>query len=203
MNGIIGVSRLMLRMPLEASCAVRRRKPWKSGYLADDIINASSTSRRWKRASMRSVRSLRPAATLQEVAELQSTERGTRAPSGLRQRPACHSWSWGSGPLRQVFDNWGQCRKIHGSSEVFIELSVDEKKTARWAATVVAGHGHRHQGKRSSKLFEPFTSGRSMVRRHGGTGLGLAIYKHLTELMGTRSESRPNSVGPTFGSRSR
>jgi signal transduction histidine kinase/CheY-like chemotaxis protein len=205
MNGIIGVSRLMLRMPLEGKLRRYAETVDTSANSLMTIINDILDFSKMEagKYALQSV-SFDPAATLQEVAELQSSRAWDKGLELVcRQAPGLPQLVVGDPDrYRQVLNNLvGNAVKFTDHGEVFIELSVDEKKDGSVVLrTLVQDTGIGIKESDLSKLFDAFSQvDGSMVRRHGGTGLGLAISKHLTELMGGKIGVKTElGVGSTF-----
>jgi signal transduction histidine kinase/CheY-like chemotaxis protein len=205
MNGIIGVSRLMLRLPLEGKLRRYAETVETSANSLMTIINDILDFSKMEagKYTLQSV-AFDPAATLQEVAELQSSRAWDKGLELVcRQAPGLPQLVVGDPDrYRQVLNNLvGNAVKFTDHGEVFIELSVDEEKDGSLILrTIVQDTGIGIKESELSKLFDAFSQvDGSMVRRHGGTGLGLAISRHLTELMGGKIGVKTEpGVGSTF-----
>jgi signal transduction histidine kinase/CheY-like chemotaxis protein/HPt (histidine-containing phosphotransfer) domain-containing protein len=205
MNGIIGVSRLMLRMPLEGKLRRYAETVETSANSLMTIINDILDFSKME-AGKYTVQSVAfdPGVTLQEVAELQSSRASDKGLELVcRLAPGLPQLVVGDPDrFRQVLNNLvGNAVKFTDQGEVFIELSLDEKKDDSLVLrAIVQDTGIGIKESELSKLFDAFSQvDGSLVRRHGGTGLGLAISRHLTELMGGKIGVKTEAgVGSTF-----
>ncbi|MBN1609581.1 MAG: response regulator [Polyangiaceae bacterium] len=205
MNGVIGMIRLILKMPLESK--VRRYAETvdaSAGALMtiiNDVLDFSKMEA--GKYSLQSV-PFDPGGILQEVAELFS---GRACDKGLelayrRDRDVPQVVTGDPDRYRQILTNLvGNAIKFSERGEVFVELTVDSAEEASYVLrTTVQDTGIGISAEDQTKLFDAFSQvDGSMVRRYGGTGLGLAISKRLTEMMGGKiSVSSKPGLGSTF-----
>jgi len=190
MNGVIGMIRLILKMPLEGKMRRYAETVDASASALMTIINDVLDFSKMEagKYTLQSV-PFDPGVVLQEVAELLSGRAYDKQLELVyRKAPDVPLIATGDPDrYRQILNNLvGNAIKFTESGEIFIELSVDEDDgQAYLLRTVVQDTGIGIAEADTDKLFDAFSQvDGSMVRQHGGTGLGLAISKRLVEMMG-------------------
>jgi signal transduction histidine kinase/CheY-like chemotaxis protein len=190
MNGIIGISKLILKLPLEPKLRRYAETIETSANSLMTIINDILDFSKME-AGKYTLQSLEfdPGILLQEVAELQSGRAWDKGVELVcRRAPDVPSFVIGDPDrYRQILNNLvGNAVKFTDQGEVFVDLSVDERRDGSIVLrTVVQDTGIGISEGAQAQLFDAFSQvDGSSVRRHGGTGLGLAISKQLAELMG-------------------
>jgi signal transduction histidine kinase/DNA-binding response OmpR family regulator len=190
MNGILGVVRLVHKMPLEGKLRryVETIDSSASALLTiiNDVLDFSKMEA--GKYSLKSVDfDLRT--VVQEVCELLSTRAHDKGLELVcRIDPMMHSLHVGDPDrLRQVINNLlGNAIKFTEHGEVFVDLRVvgrDASSETLRLAVLDTGIGIAPQD--VGRLFDAFSQvDGSMARKYGGTGLGLAISKRLVEMMG-------------------
>ncbi|RKT59311.1 PAS domain S-box-containing protein [Azonexus fungiphilus] len=185
MNGIIGMTELLLTTPLagdQRECAETVRQSANSLLVViNDILDFSKIEAgklRVERIAFDLDRLLRQTCDLLAVlaAEKQLDFTWTLAPAG-------GATVYGDpGRLRQVLNNLiGNAIKFtdHGHVALTVSISGDQLRFT------VSDSGIGIPAQQMARLFEPFFQGDgSTTRRFGGTGLGLSISRRLVEMMG-------------------
>ena len=206
MNGVIGMIRLILKMPLEGKLRRYAETVDASASALMTIINDVLDFSKME-AGKYTLQSapFDPGVVLQEVAELQS---GRAHDKGLelvyRRAPGVPLAVTGDPDrYRQILNNLvANAIKFSDGGEVFVDLTLDkeEQDGSFVLRTVVQDTGIGIREEDQALLFDAFSQvDGSMVRRYGGTGLGLAISKRLTEMMGGEiGLSSARGVGSTF-----
>jgi signal transduction histidine kinase/DNA-binding response OmpR family regulator len=205
MNGVIGMLRLISRMPLDGK--LRRyveTADTSAGALMtiiNDILDFSKMEA--GKYELQSV-PFDPGLVLQEVAELLSSRAHDKGLElichRVRELPA--SLIGDPDRYRQILNNLvGNAVKFTATGEVYVEVSIDrmdEQTTV--LRTVVHDTGIGIAPEDQDKLFDAFSQvDGSMVRKFGGTGLGLAISKRLVEMMnGKIGVSSERGIGSRF-----
>ncbi len=205
MNGVIGMIRLILKMPLDGKLRRYAETVDASAGALMTIINDVLDFSKMEagKYTLQSV-PFDPAVVVQEVAELQS---GRAHDKGLelvyRRAPGVPQAVTGDPDrYRQIINNLvSNAVKFSDEGEVFIDVSLDsEDEDSFVLRTVVQDTGIGIKAEDQALLFDAFSQvDGSMVRRYGGTGLGLAISKKLAEMMGGEvGLSSTRGVGSTF-----
>ena len=190
MNGVIGMIRLILKMPLEGK--LRRfaeAVDASAGALMtiiNDVLDFSKIEA--GKYTLQSV-PFDPGVVLQEAAELLSNRAiDKRLELVYRRAPNVPQAVTGDPDrYRQILNNLvGNAIKFSDHGEVFVDLTLDEEDESSYVLrTVVQDSGIGISPEDRTKLFSAFSQvDGSMVRKFGGTGLGLAISKRLVEMMG-------------------
>ncbi|MEO8182976.1 MAG: response regulator [Deltaproteobacteria bacterium] len=205
MNGVIGMLRLISRMPLDGK--LRRyveTADTSAGALMtiiNDILDFSKMEAgKYELSSV----PFDPTLVLQEVAELLSSRAHDKGLElichRVRELPA--SVVGDPDRYRQILNNLvGNAVKFTATGEVYMELSVDRAdEHTTVLRTVVHDTGIGIAPEDQDKLFDAFSQvDGSMVREFGGTGLGLAISKRLVEMMkGAIGVSSERGIGSRF-----
>ena len=190
MNGILGVARLVRRMPLEGKLRryIETIDSSASALLTiiNDVLDFSKmeAGKYTLRSSVFDLRTV-----VQEVCELLAPRANDKGIEVVcRVDPKMRSLHHGDPDrLRQVVSNLlGNAIKFTERGEVFVDVRVtkrdDRGETVR-IAVIDTGIGIAEVD--IPKLFDAFSQvDGSAVRKFGGTGLGLAISKRLVEMMG-------------------
>jgi signal transduction histidine kinase/CheY-like chemotaxis protein/HPt (histidine-containing phosphotransfer) domain-containing protein len=190
MNGVIGMIRLILKLPLEGKLRRYAETVDASASALMTIINDVLDFSKMEagKYTLQSV-PFDPGVVLQEAAELLSNRAlDKRLELVYRRAPNVPQVVTGDPDrYRQILNNLvGNAIKFSEHGEVFVDLTLDEAdETSYVLRTVVQDTGIGISPEDQSKLFSAFSQvDGSMVRRYGGTGLGLAISKRLVEMMG-------------------
>ncbi len=189
MNGILGVARLVHKMPLEGKMRryIETIDSSASALLTiiNDVLDFAKMEA-GKYSIKRVVFDLRT--VVQEVCELQANRAHDKGLELIcRIDPKMGSLHHGDPDrLRQVVNNLlGNAIKFTERGEVLVDVHVvegDEQSEKLRIAVIDTGIGIA--AKDMSKLFDAFSQvDGSMMRKAGGTGLGLAISKRLIEMM--------------------
>jgi signal transduction histidine kinase/DNA-binding response OmpR family regulator len=205
MNGVIGVIRLILKMPLDGKLRRYAETVDASASALMTIINDVLDFSKME-AGKYTLQSapFDPSVVLQEVAELQS---GRAHDKGLelvyRRAPDVPQAVTGDPDrYRQILNNLvANAIKFSDQGEVFVDVTVDRKEEDGYVLrTVVQDTGIGIAEEDQRLLFDAFSQvDGSMVRRYGGTGLGLAISKKLALLMsGEIGVTSTKGVGSSF-----
>jgi len=190
MNGVIGMIRLILKMPLEGKLRRYAETVDASASALMTIINDVLDFSKMEagKYTLQSV-PFDPGVVLQEAAELLSNRAlDKRLELVYRRAPNVPQVVTGDPDrYRQIINNLvGNAIKFSDHGEVFVDLTLDEADESSYVLrTVVQDTGIGISPEDQAKLFSAFSQvDGSMVRRYGGTGLGLAISKRLVEMMG-------------------
>ncbi len=190
MNGIIGMNRLLLRMPLDGKTRRYAETIDASAAALLTIINDVLDFSKMEagKYTLQTV-PYDPGVILQEVTELlanRALEKGIEIV--YRRAPEVPQIVTGDPDrYRQVLNNLiGNAIKFTEHGEIFVELTLDGADEDGFVLrTVVTDSGIGISQEDQGSLFQAFSQvDGSMVRRFGGTGLGLAISKRLAEMMG-------------------
>jgi len=190
MNGILGVVRLVHKMPLDGKLRryVETIDSCASALLTiiNDVLDFSKMEA-GKYSLKRVVFDFRT--VVQEVCELLATRAHDKGLEVVcRIDPKLGALHHGDPDrLRQVVNNLlGNAIQFTARGEVFVDVRLlerNEQSEAIRIAVVDTGIGIAPQD--ISKLFNAFSQlDGSSVRKVGGTGLGLALSKRLVEMMG-------------------
>ncbi|HEX4462804.1 MAG TPA: response regulator, partial [Polyangia bacterium] len=190
MNGVIGMIRLILKMPLEGKLRRYAETVDASASALMTIINDVLDFSKMEagKYTLQSV-PFDPGVVLQEAAELLSNRAlDKRLELVYRRAPNVPQVVTGDPDrYRQILNNLvGNAIKFSDHGEVFVDLTLDDEDDSSFVLrTVVQDTGIGISTEDQAKLFSAFSQvDGSMVRKHGGTGLGLAISKRLVEMMG-------------------
>lgn len=190
MNGVIGMIRLILKMPLEGKMRRYAETVDASASALMTIINDVLDFSKMEagKYTLQKV-PFDPSVVLQEVAELLSGRAYDKQLELVyRRSPDVPSIVTGDPDrYRQILNNLiGNAIKFSEQGEIFVELTLDaEGPDGYHLRTVVQDNGIGIAKEDQDQLFDAFSQvDGSMVRKHGGTGLGLAISKRLAEMMG-------------------
>ncbi len=205
MNGVIGMLRLILRMPLDGKLRRYAETADTSAGALMTIINDILDFSKMEagKYELQSV-PFDPGVVLQEVAELLSSRAHDKGLELIchRAREVPASVIGDPDRYRQILNNLiGNAVKFTGSGEVYVELSVDHADDQSTVLrTVVHDTGIGIAVEDQDKLFDAFSQvDGSMVRKFGGTGLGLAISKRLVAIMnGNIGVSSERGIGSRF-----
>lgn len=205
MNGVIGMIRLILKMPLDSKMRRYAETVDASASALMTIINDILDFSKME-AGKYELQSapFEPGTVLQEVAELFSGRAHDKGIELVYRRDARVPQVVTGDPdrYRQILNNLvGNAIKFTDEGEVFIEQTLkDSDGESYHIHTVVHDTGAGIAKEDLDKLFNAFSQvDGSMVRRHGGTGLGLAISKRLTEMMaGEIGVSSELEIGSRF-----
>ena len=205
MNGVMGMLRLISRMPLDGKLRryVETADTSASALLTiiNDILDFSKMEA--GKYELQSV-PFDPGSVLQEVAELLSSRAHDKGLELICHRARELPVSVVGDPdrYRQILNNLvGNAVKFTAEGEVYVELSVDRTdEHTTVLRTVVHDTGIGIAPEDQDKLFDAFSQvDGSMVRKFGGTGLGLAISKRLVEMMhGAIGVSSERGIGSRF-----
>ena len=190
MNGVIGMIRLILKLPLDGKLRRYAETVDASAGALMTIINDVLDFSKMEagKYTLQAV-PFDPGTVLQEAVELLSG-RATDKHLELVYRRAPDVPQVVTGDpdrYRQILNNLvGNALKFSDHGEVFVDLSLDDADAESYTLrTVVQDTGIGISLADQGRLFNAFSQvDGSMVRRYGGTGLGLAISKHLVEMMG-------------------
>lgn len=190
MNGILGVVRIVNKMPLEGKLRRYMETIDASASALLTIINDVldfSKMEAGKYAVRRVSMDFR--AVVQDACDLLANRAHDKGLELIcRVDPQLRSTHFGDPDrLRQIINNLlGNAIKFTDSGEVFINISsLSRAERSERLRVSVADTGIGIATNDIGKLFDAFSQvDGSTVRRHGGTGLGLAISKRLVELMG-------------------
>jgi signal transduction histidine kinase/DNA-binding response OmpR family regulator len=190
MNGILGVARLVHKMPLEGKLRryIDTIDSSASALLTiiNDVLDFSKMEA-GKYSLKRVVFDLRT--VVHEVCDLLAPRANDKGLELVcRIDPKMGSLHHGDPDrLRQVVNNLlGNAIQFTDRGEVFVDVRVlDREKTSEMLRIAVIDTGIGIAPRDISKLFGAFSQvDGSMMRKIGGTGLGLAISKRLVEMMG-------------------
>lgn len=190
MNGVIGMIRLILKMPLEGKLRRYAETVDASASALMTIINDVLDFSKMEagKYTLQSV-PFDPGVVLQEAAELLSNRAFDKQLELVYRRAPNVPQAVTGDPdrYRQILNNLvGNAIKFSERGEVFVDLTLDSfDEEAYVLRTVVQDTGIGISEEDQTKLFSAFSQvDGSLVRRFGGTGLGLAISKRLVEMMG-------------------
>ncbi len=201
MNAVVGMTSLLLDMPLEAEvrdCLETIRNSSDSLLtIINDILDFS------KIESGKLELENRPFDLTRCVEDAADLLRTRAAKKGLElmieigaEVPA---WLFGDVTrLRQILINLvGNAEKFTAAGEIVVSVHSEKPHSEPYSENAAAGGANLHFSVRDTgigippeateRLFRSFSQvDASTTRKHGGTGLGLAISRRLTELMGGR-----------------
>ena len=193
-NGILGMTELLLGTPLDARQQRFAQAAYRCGEELSDIIqDILDYSRMDTGALALTPVDFEPREVAEDVLELlavRAHERGLEL--CLREAPGLPAHAHGDAlRLRQVLHNLvANAIKFTERGEVVVDLRPAADAPALpgggwWLEIGIADTGIGIEPEVLANLFTPFTQASSgMARRYGGAGLGLAISRQLTELMG-------------------
>jgi signal transduction histidine kinase/CheY-like chemotaxis protein/HPt (histidine-containing phosphotransfer) domain-containing protein len=190
MNGVIGMIRLILKMPLEGKMRRYAETVDASASALMTIINDILDFSKMEAGKYEiQTAPFDPSIVLQEVTELLSGRAHDRAIELVYRRDPKVPQIVSGDPdrYRQILNNLvGNAIKFTEEGEIFIEQTIKDSDDESFTIhTMVQDTGAGIAAEDLNKLFNAFTQvDGSMVRRYGGTGLGLAISKRLAEMMG-------------------
>ncbi|MEZ5561179.1 MAG: response regulator [Pseudomonadales bacterium] len=205
MNGVIGMTSLLLKTPLSAEQNRYLEMVRSSGESLLAIINdildfskleASQVDLERERLDVEDV-SLEALNVVSPLAASKGLE------LIFRMLPHQHRFYLGDAQrLRQVLVNLlSNAVKFTSTGEVMLAISiVPQSETRALLRFEVQDSGIGIDPAVAEQLFQPFTQAdASTTRKYGGTGLGLSICKNLVELMGGEIElSSEPGVGSSF-----
>ncbi|WP_395704164.1 ATP-binding protein [Aquabacterium sp.] len=200
MNGVIGLTRLLLDSPVDARqhhyLGLVLNSAQGLMQILDDVLDLSKLEADklpLQPAPMSLQDTLRQALAPLQV---QALQRGLgfdwRVAPDVPDRVMADAARW-----RQLLLNLaGNALKFteQGHVQVLVERLEDEDPQHLLLACSVSDTGIGMTPEQQAIVFEPFTQAdTSLARRHGGTGLGLSLVHRLVQLMGGRIEvqSRP------------
>jgi two-component system, sensor histidine kinase and response regulator len=208
MNGVIGMTDLLLETPLSAEqrrfAQTVRTSADSLLVVIDDILDFSKIEA--GKLSLERV-AFRPTEVVEDVLEL-FAERAHKKGIQMSYRTAREipPAVWGDvHRVRQVLTNLvSNAIKYTDAGEVAIELSVEAgtgvESAERRLHFAVRDTGVGVPPEARDRLFKAFNQAdTSTTRKYGGTGLGLAIVRQLAELMGGRAGFDSEvAIGSTF-----
>lgn len=190
MNGILGVVRLVNKLPLEGKLRRYMETIDASASALLTIINDVLDFSKMEagKYTLRSV-SFDLRAVVQDVCELLANRAHDKGIELVcRVDPQIRSTYLGDPDrLRQIVSNLlGNAIKFTDRGEIFVNAGVQAQDSQRETIQIsVVDTGIGIAESDLTKLFDAFSQlDGSMMRKYGGTGLGLAISKRLVELMG-------------------
>jgi signal transduction histidine kinase/CheY-like chemotaxis protein/HPt (histidine-containing phosphotransfer) domain-containing protein len=190
MNGILGVVKLVQRLPLDGKLRryVETIDSSASALLTiiNDVLDFSKMEA--GKYTLQNV-SFDLRTIVQEVAELLAPRAHDKGLELVyRIAPQVSSLLLGDPDrTRQILNNLvGNAIKFTESGEIFLDVSLASATESNNVVRVsVRDTGIGITESDASKLFDAFSQvDGSMVRKFGGTGLGLVISKHLVRMMG-------------------
>jgi signal transduction histidine kinase len=207
MNGVIGLTELLLDTPLDEEQMQFASTVRDSANLLLAIINDILDFSRLDAGTVSldlAVFNLRE--TIQEVLEPLQTEASAKGLELALQYPANapEALIGDAGRIRQIANNLiGNAIKFTHRGRVDVVVRCAEPTADRASTSMVLAVRDTGIGIPADKLdlvFEKFTQADgSMTRRYGGTGLGLTLVKQLVEIMGgTLDVESREGVGSTF-----
>ena len=204
-NGILGMTELLLNSPLDARQGQQVKTLLNSGRsllnIINDILDISKLEA-GKLVITPADFELRPMVQdLMSLFQQSAEEKGLLLDMQIADAvpQACRA---DAGRLRQILANLlGNALKFTEKGRVSLKVGVVEPPGARTVLRFeVTDTGIGIAPLQHRSIFEEFNQGdSSAARRYGGTGLGLAIAQHLTRLMGGQMglNSQPGA-GSTF-----
>ncbi len=193
-NGILGMTELLLGTPLDARQQRYAQAAYRCGEELFDIIqDILDYSRMDTGALALAPVDFEPRVVAEDVLGLLAARAHERGLSlVLREAPGLPARARGDAlRLRQVLHNLvANAIKFTERGEVVVDLrpaaDAPVPDGGRWWLEIgVSDTGIGIEPEVLAGLFTPFTQASSgMARRYGGAGLGLAISRQLTELMG-------------------
>lgn len=204
MNGIIGLSELLLDMGLDEEQYESAHAVYRSATsllnLLNDILDFSKIAAGELTLEQTPINLQRVFADAIELLSPMASKKGIVLQ--LNYSNTTPDWVQGDpGRLSQILNNLiGNALKFTSNGQVRIDVSSSRREGKQWFQCRVEDTGIGIPADKLDLIFNKFTQGdTSTARKYGGTGLGLAITKQLVEMMGGRIgvESRVG-VGSTF-----
>jgi signal transduction histidine kinase/DNA-binding NarL/FixJ family response regulator len=208
LNGIIGMSRVLLKTPLTEDQKEYASTVASSGNVLLSVINDVLDFSKIESGQMEL--EIRPFDLRQCVDEAIQTQKYAASNKKLELRVTLdpripESVSGDETRIRQVVINLvSNAIKFTSEGGVSVDVRVEnrDQRTSRFLISVAdTGVGIDREG--MGNLFKSFSQAdESIHRQYGGTGLGLAISRQISEMMGGTlwAESEPG-VGSTFFAR--
>jgi signal transduction histidine kinase/CheY-like chemotaxis protein/HPt (histidine-containing phosphotransfer) domain-containing protein len=190
MNAVVGLSKLMLNMPLSDKLRRYAEMIDASSRSLLSIINDILDFSKLEAGKYQIVASpCEPAVLVQEVVELLSSKADEKGIDLVyRVAPAVPRLVEVDGDrVRQVLTNLvGNAIKFTERGEVYVQLDAQPVLEGKTELRIrVQDTGPGVAADLLAHIFEAFSQGDgSLVRKHGGTGLGLTISRQMVSLMG-------------------
>jgi signal transduction histidine kinase len=190
MNGILGMSELLLKTPLNDKQRRYIETVHKSGMALLQVINDILDISKIEAGKLK-IESL-PLDVRQIVTEVLELFSGPATSKGLKLTVVLADnllpeYEGDSVRIRQILTNLlGNAIKFTTQGEIALHVAVAEDAVDTTTLCLkVRDTGIGIEPAVQAKLFTPFTQADgSTTRKYGGTGLGLAIVKQLAQMMG-------------------
>ena len=190
MNGILGMSELLMQTPLNDKQRRYVHNLQKSGQTLIQIINDILDISKIEAGKLKLEQiafDLRQLVTeAQELFSRQAGSKGLRLTTILSEAVG-HEYVGDPVRIRQILANLiGNAIKFTAQGQVTVSMTVVDDAVGQTDVCLkVQDTGIGVEPAIQAKLFAPFTQADgSTTRKFGGTGLGLAIVKQLAEMMG-------------------
>lgn len=190
MNGILGMSELLMQTPLNDKQRRYVHNLQKSGQTLIQIINDILDISKIEAGKLKLEQiafDLRQLVTeAQELFSGQAGSKGLRLTTILSEAVG-HEYVGDPVRIRQILANLiGNAIKFTAQGQVTVSMTVVDDAVGQTDVCLkVQDTGIGVEPAIQAKLFAPFTQADgSTTRKFGGTGLGLAIVKQLAEMMG-------------------
>jgi signal transduction histidine kinase len=197
MHGMLGMTELLARTPLDAAQARYTHTIARSGQALMTILNDILDLSKIEAGKLQiEAHAFEPRAAVKDVCDLmtaRATAKGLQL--AVEFAPTLPARLVGDAlRLQQVLHNLvGNAVKFTRQGRIVV--TVQPGADARWRF-IVSDTGIGIDAERLSHLFDSFTQADgSIARQFGGTGLGLAISRQLVELMGGRIEVKSSPGG--------